>query len=232
MAVGWVMGDVTGDAEDHGVDGPAFASPLERAEPTPAGILLRSVVRSRCGFWPRHGRTAPDWRRRRSPPELPGIDPAAAPARQLLLQGKSYDTLQGRSPFARLIYPVPEAAGLGVHVTVDLAGQCRFGPDTEWIESIDYDVDPCRAATLTPRCARSGRSSPTAPWPRATPAFGRSSTREARRPETSRFKLPECHGVSGPAQPVRHREPGPHRRLAPRLRGGTPPGLPELEQPW
>ena len=40
---------------------------------------------------------------------------------------------------------MPEAAGLGVHVTIDMGGQCRFGPDTEWIETIDYDVDPRRA---------------------------------------------------------------------------------------
>ena len=57
----------------------------------------------------------------------------------------SYYTLAGRPPFTRPIYPVPEAAGLGVHVTVDLAGQVRFGPDVEWIETIDYDVDPGRA---------------------------------------------------------------------------------------
>jgi L-2-hydroxyglutarate oxidase LhgO len=57
----------------------------------------------------------------------------------------NYYTLMGRSPFARLIYPVPEAAGLGVHVTIDLAGQARFGPDVEWIDAIDYKVDSRRA---------------------------------------------------------------------------------------
>lgn len=57
----------------------------------------------------------------------------------------NYYTLSGRSPFSRPVYPVPEKAGLGVHVTVDLAGQVRFGPDVEWVDSIDYDVDPGRA---------------------------------------------------------------------------------------
>ncbi|TVQ34701.1 MAG: NAD(P)/FAD-dependent oxidoreductase [Geminicoccaceae bacterium] len=57
----------------------------------------------------------------------------------------NYFTLSGRSPFARLIYPVPEAAGLGVHVTIDLAGQARFGPDTEWVDELDYDVHASRA---------------------------------------------------------------------------------------
>ncbi|MEK9646377.1 MAG: NAD(P)/FAD-dependent oxidoreductase, partial [Alphaproteobacteria bacterium] len=57
----------------------------------------------------------------------------------------NYYTLSGRPPFTRPIYPVPERAGLGVHVTVDLGGQVRFGPDVEWIDDIDYDVDPARA---------------------------------------------------------------------------------------
>jgi len=57
----------------------------------------------------------------------------------------NYYSLIGKPPFSRPIYPVPEAAGLGVHVTVDLGGQVRFGPDVEWIDEIDYDVDPRRA---------------------------------------------------------------------------------------
>jgi L-2-hydroxyglutarate oxidase LhgO len=56
----------------------------------------------------------------------------------------NYYSLSGKSPFSRLIYPVPEAAGLGVHLTIDLGGQARFGPDVEWIERIDYEVDPRR----------------------------------------------------------------------------------------
>ena len=48
-------------------------------------------------------------------------------------------------PFRRLIYPMPEPGGLGVHVTVDLGGQARFGPDVEWVTSRDYTVDPKRA---------------------------------------------------------------------------------------
>ena len=57
----------------------------------------------------------------------------------------NYFTLSGRSPFSRLIYPVPEAAGLGVHLTIDLGGQARFGPDVQWVESAgDLVVDPAR----------------------------------------------------------------------------------------
>jgi L-2-hydroxyglutarate oxidase LhgO len=57
----------------------------------------------------------------------------------------NYFTLSGRSPFSRLIYPVPVPGGLGVHLTVDLGGQARFGPDVQWIDEIDYTVDPSRA---------------------------------------------------------------------------------------
>ncbi|WP_309678430.1 NAD(P)/FAD-dependent oxidoreductase [Polaromonas sp.] len=57
----------------------------------------------------------------------------------------SYFALAGRSPFASLIYPVPEAAGLGVHLTIDLGGQAKFGPDVQWVEAPDdLVVDPAR----------------------------------------------------------------------------------------
>jgi L-2-hydroxyglutarate oxidase LhgO len=62
----------------------------------------------------------------------------------------NYYALAGRTPFSRLVYPVPEPGGLGVHLTLDLAGQARFGPDVEWLDTndadaIDYAVDPARA---------------------------------------------------------------------------------------
>ena len=57
----------------------------------------------------------------------------------------NYFTLAGRSPFSRLIYPVPVPGGLGVHLTMDLGGQAKFGPDVEWIDAIDYTVDPSRS---------------------------------------------------------------------------------------
>ncbi|MGC1818194.1 MAG: FAD-dependent oxidoreductase, partial [Casimicrobiaceae bacterium] len=80
---------------------------------------------------------------------LPGI----SVPRAYLCKG-NYFRLAGRSPFSRLVYPIPEAAGLGVHVTLDLGGQARFGPDVEWIDAIDYAVDPRRAERFYPAIRR------------------------------------------------------------------------------
>jgi L-2-hydroxyglutarate oxidase LhgO len=72
-----------------------------------------------------------------------GLDPARVPPSHYA-KG-NYFTLSGRSPFQRLIYPVPEAAGLGVHLTLDLGGQAKFGPDVQWVDSPDdLAVDPAR----------------------------------------------------------------------------------------
>jgi L-2-hydroxyglutarate oxidase LhgO len=129
-----------GDAEAAGAM-LALNSPLERAmvradgfelwvqgsDPIACGVLVNSA-----------GLRAPSVARR-----IEGYRPELAP-RELYAKGNYY-SLTRRSPFSRLIYPVPEPGGLGVHVTLDLAGQARFGPDVEWVERIDYDVDPRRA---------------------------------------------------------------------------------------
>ncbi len=59
-----------------------------------------------------------------------------------------YFTLQGRSPFSRLVYPLPVDGGLGVHVTLDILGTARFGPDVAWVEAIDYRFDDGRQAAF------------------------------------------------------------------------------------
>jgi L-2-hydroxyglutarate oxidase LhgO len=64
---------------------------------------------------------------------------------KLVLAKGNYFGFTGRPAFSRLIYPAPVPGGLGVHVTLDLAGRMRFGPDVEWIEAENYDVDPSRA---------------------------------------------------------------------------------------
>jgi L-2-hydroxyglutarate oxidase LhgO len=131
-----------GEAEDGGAM-LALHSPVEGGEIEAGGIVLdvggaepmricaRSVVNS-AGLMAQ-----------RVAASLRGFPPAKVPPCHYA-KGNYY-SLAARSPFTRLIYPVPEAAGLGVHLTLDLAGQTRFGPDVEWIEEIDYDVDLRRA---------------------------------------------------------------------------------------
>lgn len=64
---------------------------------------------------------------------------------QAVMYKGNYFSLAVPSPFTRLVYPVPEEAGLGVHLTLDMAGRARFGPDVEPVENEDYAVDPARA---------------------------------------------------------------------------------------
>ena len=66
----------------------------------------------------------------------------------------NYFSCNARAPFSHLIYPVPEPGGLGVHLTLDMAGQARFGPDVEWVDVIDYAVDPARAERFYPAIRR------------------------------------------------------------------------------
>lgn len=131
-----------GDAEDLGAM-LAFHAPVERGRITDDGIVLevggaesmtlcaRSVVNSA-------GLHAPALAAR-----LEGFKRELLPT-PYYCKG-NYFTLAGARPFSHLVYPVPEEAGLGVHVTIDLGGQVRLGPDVEWVDGIDYDVDPRRA---------------------------------------------------------------------------------------
>lgn len=120
----------------------AFNAPILRGEVTASGIVLEvggaEPMRLACStFINAAGHGAVPLAR-----AIQGI-PAEAIPQAYLCKG-SYFTLSGKAPFSRLIYPVPEQAGLGVHLTLDLGGQARFGPDTEWIDTPNYDVDPAR----------------------------------------------------------------------------------------
>ena len=129
-----------GDAQSHGAM-LALKSPLTRAEIVNDGFVLHvagsdpiaSSILVNCA-----GLKAPSVARC-----VEGYPAELAP-REFYAKGNYY-SLTRRSPFSRLVYPVPEPGGLGVHVTLDLAGQARFGPDVEWVERIHYDVDPRRA---------------------------------------------------------------------------------------
>jgi L-2-hydroxyglutarate oxidase LhgO len=74
---------------------------------------------------------------------MDGLNPAHIP--ETLYAKGNYFALRGHAPFSHLIYPAPHTHGLGVHLTLDLGGQARFGPDVEWVETLDYEVDPKRS---------------------------------------------------------------------------------------
>src|SRR5260221_11500198 len=131
-----------GDAEERGAM-LAFHSPVQKGRATEAGIEIEVG-----GAEPRtvRARTLVNSAGLHAPKLAQGI--AGMPADKIpsaYYAKGNYFTLAGRSPFSRLIYPVPVPGGLGVHITVDLGGQAKFGPDVEWIETIDYNVDPHRA---------------------------------------------------------------------------------------
>ncbi len=83
---------------------------------------------------------------------LGGFPPSALPLARYA-KG-SYFTLAGRAPFSHLVYPLPVAGGLGIHLTLDLGGQARFGPDVQWVEKPDCRVDPARAAAFASEVRR------------------------------------------------------------------------------
>jgi L-2-hydroxyglutarate oxidase LhgO len=140
-----------GDAE---LDGAAFAflTPLLRAKATPNGLEIETggetPMTLACDLLVNAaGLGAPAVARSIEGMPVDRIPPA------YLAKG-NYFSCSVRTPFSRLIYPVPEPGGLGVHLTLDLAGQARFGPDVEWIDAPDYDVDPTRAARFYPAIRR------------------------------------------------------------------------------
>ncbi len=139
-----LMLSLQGDVENHG-GVVAFASPVGGGEITDDGIRLwvggaepielmaRTVVNA-AGLWAQAlAERLEGFPKRRIPPSY-------------FARGVYFGLTGMRPPFRRLIYPIPEPGGLGIHATIDLAGQVRFGPDVEWIERPSYEVDPGRAA--------------------------------------------------------------------------------------
>ena len=109
----------------------------------------------------------------------------------------NYFTLSGRAPFSRLIYPVPVPGGLGTHLTLDMAGQARFGPDVEWVETLDYRVDPSRAPAFA---AAIRRYWPALPEGALAPGYAGIRPKLSRPDEPARDFLiagPADHGIAG-----------------------------------
>jgi L-2-hydroxyglutarate oxidase LhgO len=130
-----------GDAENNGAS-IVFFSPVESGEirddgivlnvggTEPMSLLARTVINS-AGLYAQNVARS-----------LDGIPPTSVPPQYFAKA--HYYTLTGRSPFHRLVYPVATHAHLGVHVTLDLGGQARFGPDVDWVDGVDYSFDDAR----------------------------------------------------------------------------------------
>ena len=142
------MLSLQGDAENAGALF-AFDSRLTGGRAGTAGVVLQvragsdaeveleaATVVNCAGLWAPHAAS-----------RIGGLDQETIPV-PYFAKGNYY-SLTGKAPFSHLIYPMPEAGGLGVHLTLDLGGQARFGPDVEWLDkvdgTIDYTVDPRRA---------------------------------------------------------------------------------------
>jgi L-2-hydroxyglutarate oxidase LhgO len=202
-----------GDAEAHGAM-LALKSPLERVEVTADGFVLHvdrsdpiqcSVLVNSAGLRaPSVARKIEGYRAELAPPEY-------------YAKGNYY-SLARRAPFSRLVYPIPEPGGLGVHVTLDLAGQARFGPDVEWIERIggkeDYAVDPRRAERFY---AAIRRYWPGLPDGALTPGYSgiRPKTAGPKAPAPDfQIQGPRQHGVPGLAHLFGIESPGLTASLA------------------
>jgi L-2-hydroxyglutarate oxidase LhgO len=125
----------------------AYLSPVNRAYVIPGGFELEVAGADPMRLQTKYfincaGMSAPAVAKK-----IEGLAPASIP-KAYFAKG-NYFSLLGKAPFKHLIYPVPEPGGLGVHLTLDMAGQAKFGPDVEWLdieseEQIHYAVDPKR----------------------------------------------------------------------------------------
>jgi L-2-hydroxyglutarate oxidase LhgO len=189
-----------GELESHG-GSLALNAPIERGEALPGGgfeieIGGEAAARIRCNTLVNSaGLNAQAVAR-----AIAGIPESAIPP--LVLAKGSYFGCTARAPFTHLIYPAPIEGGLGVHLTLDLAGRAKFGPDVEWLDEhdparVDYRVDPNRAESFY---AAIRRYWPTLPDGALTPDYAGCRPKLSRRGEPAadfRIDGPETHGIEG-----------------------------------
>ncbi|APF35973.1 MULTISPECIES: NAD(P)/FAD-dependent oxidoreductase [Chelatococcus] len=215
-----------GDAENAGAV-VAFNTPFVAAEPAAQGFLVRTggvePMRLACReLVNAAGLSASD-----VADCIAGLSSNAVP-RTHFCKG-SYFILAGRAPFSRLIYPAPSAHGLGVHLTLDLGGQARFGPDTEWVDAVRYEVDGGRRAAFVAAIRRY--------WPgldeeALSPGYSGIRPKIVGEGEPAadfRIDGPQTHGMAGLVNLLGIESPGLTASLAiaeevlARLEGGRPP---------
>ncbi len=188
-----LMLSLLGEAQDHGAL-LALNAPMASVDRTKEGFEVitggRDPTRVRCRRLVNAAGLAACAVARR----MEGLDPGHVPT-AYLAKG-SYFTLAGRAPFQRLIYPVPVPGGAGIHLTLDMAGQARFGPDVEAIEREDYEVDPARAPLFV---AAIRRYWPGLPQDRLVPAYAGIRPKIVPAAESQDFLIQTqaTHGVAG-----------------------------------
>jgi L-2-hydroxyglutarate oxidase LhgO len=168
-----------GDPARHRVRISADGQPME---------VAAEVVVNAAGLW------APLLAR-----QFSALDPAHVP--QACFAKGSYFSLSGRAPFSRLVYPVPEPGGLGVHLTLDLGGRARFGPDVQWLSidspaQIDYRADASRLGEF---CSAIRRYWPALPEHRLQPDYAGVRPKLSRDGSVADFLIEDegTHGVTG-----------------------------------
>jgi L-2-hydroxyglutarate oxidase LhgO len=139
---------IAGEIRDHGGD-IVLSCAFERAATTTDGleVIAGDARVTTRALYLAAGASCPALAAR-----VDGFAPSAIP-KAALAKG-NYFTLTGAPRFSHLVYPVPVAGGLGVHVTLDISGGTRLGPDVEWVDAIDYAVDERRAESFARAVAR------------------------------------------------------------------------------
>ncbi len=130
-----------GDAEDHGAT-IAFRTPFEYARAMDGSFIVTSGGDEPMELTTRYLINAGALHASRVARAIDGLAAQFVP--ETLYAKGNYFMLRNRAPFSRLIYPAPQTHGLGIHLTLDMAGAARFGPDVQWQKEIDYTVDETR----------------------------------------------------------------------------------------
>ncbi len=189
-----------GEIEDHG-GAIALQSPVERIEPlASAGFRVMTGGTEASSITCQRVVNCAGLYAQRVALQIEGLSPIHIP--KLVLAKGSYFSCTGRPTFTRLIYPAPIEGGLGVHVTLDIGGRMKFGPDVEWMstndpEAVDYTVDLRRADAFY---AAIRRYWPSLPDGALTPDYSGCRPKLSGSGEPAadfRIDGPELHGIAG-----------------------------------
>lgn len=188
------MLSLQGEAEDHGA-AVAFLSPVTSGRADNGSIVLQVGGEQPMELTCRTVVNCAGLGAQSVSRSIAGVPPETVP--NLYYAKGNYFYFSGRAPFTRLIYPVPGTASLGLHYTRDLGGQGRFGPDVEWVDSINYQVTPERADSFY---AAIRRYWPALPDDSLKPGYSgiRPKLQAPGQPAADFvFQGPETHGVDG-----------------------------------